>query len=265
MRTLPGAAATAVRDLVTAPGRPGRVVGVHPTCVYVVTGTHGDAADTVVALETADALGLPCSVRLGVDRSARPFADVRLGDPALVGAGRVVAGSLTVTVVRWWEPRRPRHLHLPGRPEGQVDERRVNVLTRLLEAHPAPVPGDASVGDLLGLGPGLTPAGDDVLAGLLVALHSHDDLRRPLADEIGRLARSRTTALSAALLRHAAAGLALPAVVNVADALAGHGSDDDLVDAVARLVAVGSSSGTALAHGLLRGARTVARMAEDAA
>jgi hypothetical protein len=70
-------------------------------------------------------------------------------------------------------------------------------------------------------------------------------------------AAARTTTLSAALLRHAAAGMALPAVVDVADALAGHGPDD-FGPAVARLVAVGHSSGAALAHGLLRGARTVA-------
>lgn len=258
MRTLPGAASTAVRDLVAAPARAGRVVGVHPACVYVSLAADSGTGTGLVALETADALGLPCSVRLGVDRSARPFADVRAGDVALVGSGHVVTGLLSVTVVRWWEPRRPR----PG--AGPIPDR-IRLLTRLLAGHPSPVPVGGSVQDLLGLGPGLTPAGDDVLAGLLVALHGRDDLRGPVADEISRLATSRTTALSAALLRHAAAGAALPAVLDVADALAGHGGDDDLPAALARLVAVGSSSGTALAHGLLRGARTVARTVASAA
>jgi hypothetical protein len=257
MRTLPGAASTAVRDLLTAPPVAARVVGVHPSCMYVVTG------DELVALESADALGLPCSVRLGVDRSAAPFAGVRLGDTALVGGGTVIAGRLTVTVGRWWAPRQPR------RPLRSHDDARTpsraDVLTELLAGRPCPVPADRPVDELLGLGPGLTPAGDDVLAGLLIALRHHDAPGRPIADEVTRLAHARTTTLSAALLRHAAAGLALPAVVDVADALAGHGTDAELSRAVTRLLAVGHSSGTALAHGLLRGARTVQRTVEEVA
>jgi len=234
--------------------------------VYVLTGARpgsgvGSRAEEVVAVETADALRLPCAVRLGVDRSARPFAGVRPGDPALVGSGRVEAGSLRVSVTRWWQPRTPR----PCREQVHTGRARADALARLLEPYPCPVPVGGSVGDLLGLGPGLTPAGDDVLAGLLVALQSNDDLRRLVADDVSRLAPMRTTALSAALLRHAAAGTAVTAVLDLADALAGHGDDDGLVEALARLLVVGSSSGTALAHGLLRGARTVARTVENAA
>jgi hypothetical protein len=243
MRAFPGAGSTAVRGLVTGPVRPGRVVGVHRTCAYV------EAAGDTVAVETADALGLPCAVRLGVDSADAPLAPVRPGDTAQVGEGQVVVGPVRVTVVRWWAPRRPR----PG-----VRSDRITGLSRLLAGHPVPVPVDGSPAELVGLGPGLTPAGDDVLAGMLVELHQQPDLRDQVADEVLSLAGTRTTALSAALLRHAAAGLALPAVVDVADALAGHGGAD-LGVAVARLVAVGHSSGAALAHGLLRGARTVAR------
>jgi hypothetical protein len=239
-----------VRDLLTGPVLPGRVVGVHLSCVYV--GTAGD----VVAVEAADGLGLPCAVRLGSDRVQAPFAGLHLGDAALLGSGRVVAGSLAVSVARWWAPRRPRppRRDVASAPDSRLD--RVGRLARLLTEHPAPVPAGAPVGELLGRGPGLTPAGDDVLAGMLVALHHHPRLRDPLAAEVSAAA-ARTTTLSAALLRHAAAGMALPAVVDVADALAGHGPDD-FGPSVARLVAVGHSSGAALAHGLLRGARTVA-------
>jgi hypothetical protein len=60
---LPGAASAAVRDLLAGPARRGRVLGVHPACVYV------RVDDEMVAVETADGLGLPCAVRLGVDRS----------------------------------------------------------------------------------------------------------------------------------------------------------------------------------------------------
>lgn len=250
MTIQPGAAPTVVRDLVTGPALPGRVVGVHPTCVYVDTGTD------LIGVETADGLGLPCSVRLGLDRSATPFRAVRPGDPAVVGEGRVRAGALTVRVARWWAPRPVRPGHSPVR---------VAALADLLTEHAAPVPADLPPADLVGLGPGLTPAGDDVLAGRLLALHHHPRLHQPLWAEVGPLAAGRTTGLSAALLRHAAAGWALPAATAVADALAGHGTDEDLAGALAGLLTVGHTSGTALAHGLLDGARTVAAAAQEAA
>lgn len=236
-----GAASTGVRDLVSGPARRGRVVGVHRSCAYVLVGAD------LVALETADALGLPCAVRLGVDRSRAPLAAVRRDDEALVGDGVLRAGPVTVRVTRWWAPRLPRR----GSPGERLTE-----LAALLAAHPCPVDADLSVEELVGLGPGLTPAGDDVLAGLLVGLHHHPALRDPLAAEATALAPARTNALSAALLRHATAGHSVPAVADVADALAGH--RPDLPATVARLVAVGHSSGSALAHGLLRAARTVA-------
>lgn len=236
-----GAASTGVRGLLSGPVRRGRVVGVHRSCAYVLVGAE------LVALETADALGLPCAVRLGADRAQAPLAAVRRDDAAEVGDGVLRAGPVTVRVTRWWAPRLPRH----GAPGERVAE-----LAGLLEEHPCPVDVDAGVAELVGLGPGLTPAGDDVLAGLLVGLFHHPALRDPLAEEATALAPTRTNALSAALLRHAAAGHSVPAVADVADALAGHRRD--LPAAVARLVAVGHSSGTALAHGLLRAARTVA-------
>jgi hypothetical protein len=236
-----GAASTGVAALLAGPPRGGVVVGVHPSCAYVLVGSE------LVALETADALGLPCAVRLGVDRADAPLTGVRQGDGALVGDRALTVGALTVRVTRWWAPRLPRR--------GAAGERLAE-MAALLDAHPSPVPVDATVTELLGLGPGLTPAGDDVLAGLLVGLHHHPGLRDPLAWEATTLASSRTTALSTALLHHAARGHSVPAATDVADALAGHRPDLDA--AVARLVAVGHSSGTALAHGLLRAARTVA-------
>ena len=238
-----GAASTALRDVLSGPPRTARVLGVHPSCVYLLAGSE------LVALETSDALGLPCSVRLAAVRTEGPFARVRRDDSAEVGGGLLRAGPVTVRVARWWAPRPPRS----GRTVCRTDK-----LAGLLAGHPAPVRVDGEVGDLLGLGPGLTPAGDDVVAGLLVGLHHRPDLRDPLAAEVARLAPTRTTALSAALLRHAAAGRAVPTLTAVADALTGAGEDGDLETALARLLRVGDTSGTALAHGLLRAARIAA-------
>jgi hypothetical protein len=61
------------------------------------------------------------------------------------------------------------------------------------------------VSELAGLGPGLTPAGDDLLAGYiagLVLLHGQRKKAIRLADD----AAARTGSLSATLLRHAALG-----------------------------------------------------------
>jgi hypothetical protein len=243
MPMLAGAASTALREVLAGPPRGARVLGVHPSCVYLLAGAE------LVALETSDALGLPCSVRLAAVRAEGPFSQVRRDDGAEVGGGLLRAGPVTVRVARWWAPRPPR----AGRSGARTE-----LLAELLAGHPAPVPVDGEVGDLLGLGPGLTPAGDDVLAGLLVGLHHRPDLRGPLAAEVARLAPTRTTALSAALLRHAAAGHAVPTLTAVADALTGAGEDGDLETALSRLLAVGDTSGTALAHGLLRAGRIAA-------
>ncbi|MGH3660147.1 MAG: hypothetical protein ACRDUA_26210, partial [Micromonosporaceae bacterium] len=102
MAVLAGAGSTAVQDLLHGPPRTARVVGVHPTCVYVLSGPD------LVVLETADGLALPCAVRLGVDRDAAPFGAVRPGQDAAVGARTVIVGRTEARVARWWEPRRPR-------------------------------------------------------------------------------------------------------------------------------------------------------------
>lgn len=246
MASLPAAAPLPAHALLTGPVRPGRVVGVHPSCVYVVS----DPGE-VVAVETADGLGLPCALRLGLDRDARPFRAVAVGDPAAVGAGRVVAGPFAAEVVRWWAPPVVRRPH-DRQPQWQ------EALEGLLRDVRPPVDPALAPHELLGRGPGLTPAGDDVLAGWLLAVHHDPDLPADLATAV-EAAPATTTALSAALLREAVQGRGVPAAVALADALGGHG---DIGAALDRLLRVGHTSGAALALGLLRGARLVSSRGE---
>jgi hypothetical protein len=231
--TLPGAASTALRELL-APAHSGRVVAVFPTCAYV------ELDGRLVALEAAGGLRLPCAVLLGARPLARPLAGVQAGDDASIGPGGLQVGPLTIRVTRWWAPAAPR-------------------AARPLQPAPATPGLTAAVLDLLGRGPGLTPAGDDLLAGLLVGLAGRPDLRDPVAAAVLGAAPRRTSWLSAELLSHAAQGRAAPAVVAVADALAGYGDDDALPHALPALLAVGHTSGAALARGLLLAADTVAR------
>lgn len=81
----------------------------------------------------------------------------------------------------------------------------------------------AQIARLLGLGPGLTPSGDDLLAGVLVALTALG--RAPAAHALARLLGPRldhaTGEISAAHLRAAMAGQAAEPVHRFAAALAG--------------------------------------------
>ena len=95
---------------------------------------------------------------------------------------------------------------------------------------------------LLGLGPGLTPSGDDVLGGILVALHrlERGDEARRLWRTLSPTCATRTNEISAALLQAAARGHGSHALHGALEALI---SGNDLPSAVARLGQHGHSSG----------------------
>ena len=91
------------------------------------------------------------------------------------------------------------------------------------------------LGDLVGLGPGLTPSGDDFIGGALVALHvlGHDAAARALAAWIVPLANRATHPVSAAHVRAAAAGLGSDALHRCLAALAEGRACMDSLDALA--------------------------------
>lgn len=277
--SIPVAAAEPLRDLLVAPAREAVVVGAFPTAAYVAVGGE------VIAVETTDALRLPCAVVIPRTGTRRPLHGLRPGCPARVGDGGLTAGPLAVRVGRWWQPRRARAWHdapldaVSGSGFGERAAGAAAVLPVLPAALDGPLARledrlaahdlaglEAAVGDLLGLGPGLTPAGDDVLAGFLVAAHAGsaasedaDPAGDPIVDAVVRAvvgtAPLLTTTLSATLLRHAAHGRGIPALLDLVDALGGRPRHGDVGAAVARLASVGSTSGAALGHGVLAAAR----------
>jgi hypothetical protein len=146
----------------------------------------------------------------------------RPGEAATIGGGRFQVGGGAVGVGPDWDAR-------PGLAAVGVEP-------------PAAAPNPVT---LAGRGPGLTPDGDDLIAGYvagLTLLHARTGEAAALAEA----AAARTTALSATLLRHAARGeLPEPAHVYLE-----RGSESELR-------AWGQSSGTMLLRGLqLAGART---------
>ena len=111
----------------------------------------------------------------------------------------------------------------------------------LLEPEPEPPPEELF--SLIGLGFGLTPTGDDVLAGAFLAIRALGrgdliDLAMPSLRE--RLANRQTHEISAAHLLAAADGEAA-AVLH--DVLAGLAGDDNLAEVLPRLSRMGGGSG----------------------
>lgn len=275
-RVHPASASDAIADVLRGPRRPVQVLATFATAVYLA---HDDR---VLALVASDGIHHPNAVVDTAPTAVAPFAGVRPHQRGWVGDGQLALPRRHVRVTRWFDP-------VPRLPTVHPSVLRSAVARA--QAHVAdtagPTPDDladplgalvvalARDGDdaemsarqLLGRGPGLTPAGDDVLAGLLAAVVVLDRAlpdRIPttrLVSRVHRLgvgmtlaARGATTSISAALLTHATRGAVAPPAAAVLHALAGRGS---LPVALDRLIAVGSTSGRDLAIGLLAGTRLV--------
>jgi hypothetical protein len=267
-----GAASSALRQVLEAPRRPARVLAAFPAGIYLEV--RAELEPHVIAVLTAEATRLPNSITL-----AGPVPPVNVGDEIMVGDGHIELGRFVLRAGRWWDP---------APPIGQVEPdrlaRSLPAMTAICARSPRRPGLDGNGGvellalgcaqgsliqmitaaeQLVGLGPGLTPSGDDVLAGVLVALRhlgAAADVPRAvwlagwLAAAVTFDARGRTTPISATLLHCAAEGQAGPEVLTVLRAVAGHQA---IEPALARLLQVGHTSGADLAWGLRIGLAAV--------
>ncbi|WP_406831976.1 DUF2877 domain-containing protein [Pedococcus sp. KACC 23699] len=244
------------------------VLAVHPLAFYLrIDRSWPDPG--LLPVVAAGGLRLPNAVVLASEPPQVGWG-VQPGDRVVVGDGEIRLPGATIRRARVWRPVRvPTVDQLPG-------VRVTGVLERLASSHwvaPArrlataalrkdPL-GDA-VGHTVGAGQGLTPSGDDVLCGLLLALRlaGADDAHRCLWSSI-RPRLGSTTTVSAALLMEAADGYAVPAVVRLAGALASDRTiepaehagpaEPELVAAAREVRAIGHSSGADLLAGLFGG------------
>jgi hypothetical protein len=101
-----------------------------------------------------------------------------------------------------------------------------------------------SLDALIGLGPGLTPSGDDFVCGALVALHyfGRADIAGRLAEPALAAVSRKTNAISAAYLRCAAAGQASGALFDVLQSFHA-GREASMEAALDALQAIGHTSG----------------------
>ncbi|GAA4076775.1 hypothetical protein GCM10023066_02950 [Nocardioides kongjuensis] len=180
------------------------------------------------------AVHVPC----GVLTTLAELPEVAVGDPVVVGDGLLRVGPLAVAVTRlvsFAVPRLASSLPpLAADLSPARDQLPADALDLLAAGDPAAVPA------LVGRGDGLTPVGDDVLAGWLVAARAAGRDTSALAGAV-EAHLPRTTGLSAALLRHAVAGEAIApfrAVLATGEAAA-----------VAVLLAVGHTSGAGMLLG----------------
>lgn len=268
-------AATSVADLVLGPERPAEVLGAFPTAVYL----RPEGSWRVLAVEARDGVGLPNGVRVGAPSAALRLASARR---ATVGQGRLITGGHRVVVDRWRDPRlhlgadearrvmaRADHLAVAAADDAGLADTAVAVADALVAGETGAARDIAS--RLLGSGAGLTPSGDDVLAGMLATLRTLaaplglsavDEAAHDVGGALVTAAVASTTALSAALLWHAARGeLADPA----RHALRGLAGRTPLAPARDELVAVGHRSGRDLALGMAVAARALAAHAASLA
>ena len=183
-----------------------------------------------------------------------------LHDLVSVSGGTLRAGRLTIRLDGGapWAPHLPEHLcaGLPAWRDLAV------CAAPELAAVWEPVILDLRRSDLVaasrrlqGRGTGLTPSGDDVLAGILLVGAVDPSRRRALAE----LVRSaRTTRLSRAFLRWAASGHSIQPAHALLDAAAS-GDQTGMRRAAASLAGVGATSGRALAAGMALAATQLAR------
>ena len=197
----------------------------------------GDERAPVLTLSTPGAVRLPSAVVTAVLPGPGPVS---------VGAGQLRQGASCWRVTRWWRPERPCGLEPPDHDVSFLRPRVVPVDVPLPDA----TCGSLRPTDLIGLGPGLTPAGDDLVAGALVAARATGDPRQAAwrAATLRALDAGRTTAVSRALLHHACDGYATLELAGFLHAVC---SGRDASTAAARLVAVGHTSGLALMLGAL--------------
>lgn len=253
---IPAAAPAWVRSLVDGPERAARVVHRGTDAVYL------EVDGWCLGVLSSRATAVPCAARTGL--AELPTA-LQAADRAVVGDGGLSLGDTAVVLARTVDARVPSLAgdrlavaaqRLAGSVGGRLDPVRAELGAEALQAL-ADGPVEA-VPLLLGRGSGLTPVGDDVLAGWMataVAAGAAAAGHAAVSSAVARDAGTATTLLSATLLDCARRGDVIPEFRALLLALGDGTGVDDAVDA---LLGVGHTSGAGMALGTLLALRHLA-------
>jgi hypothetical protein len=232
--SIPVSAPPRVRELIrSSPDGPVPVVHAGPHALYLALGGR------CVGLLGRDAALVPCGLRSRIGRF-----DSWSRVSAYLAEGTLYINRIPLTVGRAVAVQVPTidHGAIPRRAASPatVAATPQAVVVGLVPRRVAP----ATIGQLLGRGPGLTPLGDDVLCGW-IATHRAAGVPTPEIDEAVRSGLHRTTLLSATLLDCALHGEVLPELGRFLTAVGTTAETDRAAD----LQAVGATSGAGLLHG----------------
>jgi hypothetical protein len=212
---------------------------------------HLDVAGRAVGVAAAGAPGLPHTLRTNLATLPEWMSQAAASRPYVEG-GSLHLGGRVLVIGRYVDVRAPRFdsarapTASPAAALGTPRSRGAGLVPTSAPLGALPRRVDAaSVGDLVGRGDGLTPLGDDVLCGWLVA-HRACGVATPDVDDAVRRALPRTTTLSATLLECALEGECADLVSRYLRSL---GTPAEQAARTA-LVALGHSSGSGLAHGV---------------
>ncbi|QIX28798.1 DUF2877 domain-containing protein [Nocardioides sp. JQ2195] len=210
---LGGAATVRVRDALAGPRRSARVVHSGRDALYVELPAVAGRGPGLVGVLSRHATHVPCGIRTLLDR----VDEVDQGALLSISDGVLRLPRHDLAVARIVDASVPRSSAIGAALVEQLRDR-LEGARRLVGAElpdralDALRTGDPSaVRSLLGRGSGLTPLGDDVLAGwLAVGRTARVAGWTAVAEQVRRLAQRRTTLLSGTLLADATRGEVIP-------------------------------------------------------
>ncbi len=250
------------------PGSPRRAMRVHGVYRSAINLASDDGVFVTIAVERLG--GLPHGILVRDPGDFRSLG-ILAGMTAFLGGGRVTVGpalDIELAGARPWSATLPRldvrpwpdraslvhNLASAQRPRAGLDAA-PGARAALDDLGAAIAKGDRpgvvhAANRLIGLGPGLTPSGDDALAGVEAALHAAS---HPLAGSVAGVLHEldrRTTTVSAAMLRHAVRGEAPERIHRLLAAALGP-TTMGLAEAIRDAVAWGATSGADTLAGVL--------------
>jgi hypothetical protein len=262
IQPVPAAASALLQPLLLGPPRSCPVVAASRTALHATT---SDQDVPVLSIVASGGARLPGACVL-----ASPHAFLVDHDQLVVGGGTVELAGVSVRVSRWWTQPAvtmpTTGVELRAGAEAMIDAitsaawkiapEIVEPVARLAAAVATDriTAIEVAVNAMVGLGPGLTPAADDVLVGALLCWHHLSLAGWTSAGSTGSIVAAavrqrlaHTSTVSASLLQHAMRGTGVPEALQVLDALR---TPVQLAPVVHDLQLVGHDTGPSMVLGI---------------